>query len=168
MKRIKKFYQEHRIFIILLSIMLVGIILIVTILMQCFYSSGDTNDSEAGYGTRLENKDKYIIEDSRIYAYEAKLTNEENVKEAHLRIQGRIVYVKIEFQNDISIPDAENIASKSLEDFSEEEKTYYDFHFTLEKQKTETSDYFIISGAKNKTSNNVVWNNNRIVPEEEE
>ena len=168
MKRIKKFYKEDRIFIILLSIMLVGIMLIGTILMECFYSSGAGDDSLAKYGDRLEYIDEYPIEDSRIYSYETKLTNEENISEAHLTITGRIVYIKIIFQNDISLTDAQNISLKSLEDFSEEEKKYYDFHFTLEKPKTETSDSFIISGAKNKKSNTIVWNNNRVVPQEEE
>lgn len=168
MKRIKKFYKEHRVFIILLSIMLVGLILIATVLMQAFYSSGDSDDPEAQYGSRLENKDKYPIEDSRIYAYEAKLTSDENVSDAKLAITGRIVYIKIIFQNDITMTDAQNIAAKSLEDFSEEEKSYYDFQFTITKPATETSEYFITSGAKNKTSNIIVWNNNRLIPIEEE
>ena len=168
MKRIKKFYKEHRVFIILLSIMLVGLILIGTVLMQAFYSSGDSDDPNAKYGSRLENKDKYPIEDSRIYTYEANLTSNEFVSEAKINITGRIIYVKIMFQGDIAMTDAQNIAALSLEEFSEEEKSYYDIHFTIEKPATELSEYYKIMGAKNKTSNVIVWNNNRVVPVEEE
>ena len=166
MKSIQKFYKEHRVFIILFSVMLVGVILIFTILMQCFYSTGD-DDSIAKYGTRLENIDKYKIDDTRLSDYEAKIMTDKDVASAKAMITGRIIYVKITYQNEIDLLQAENIALKSLENFSEEEKKYYDIHFTLTKPKNETSDSFLISGAKNKTSTTISWNNNRIVEQEQ-
>ena len=59
------------------------------------------------------------------------------------------------------------IALKSLENFTEEEQSYYDFNYTLEQSKTEEKDGFFISGAKNKNGQGLVWNNNRIIEEQE-
>ena len=37
MKKIKQFYKEHRVFTILMAVVIVCVVLIVTILIQCFY-----------------------------------------------------------------------------------------------------------------------------------
>ena len=61
MKKIKRFYQEHRIFTILMAVVLVCMVLIITVLIQCFYV-GNGSDK---YGNRLEGIEKYKISESR-------------------------------------------------------------------------------------------------------
>ena len=63
----------------------------------------------------------------------------------------------------VDLETAKGIAAKSLENFSAEEKAFYHFNFTLKKNTVENAEGYIISGAKNKHSEAIVWNNNRKV-----
>ena len=66
MKKIKRFYKEHRVFTILMSIVIVCLILIITVLVQIFYF-GNGNDK---YGERLEGIDNVKISESKEDDYE--------------------------------------------------------------------------------------------------
>ena len=57
MKKIKRFYQEHRVFTILMAIVIVCLIIIATVLVQCFYV-GNGSDN---YGNRLDGIEKVEI-----------------------------------------------------------------------------------------------------------
>jgi hypothetical protein len=157
MKKLKKFYKEHRIFTILMSIVIVCLILITTILVQCFYVGNGSNK----YGDRLDGIDKVEISTSRQSDYEVNITNNQKVKSTDLQITGRIIYITIQFEEKVDLVEAESIAQKSLEAFSDEEKAFYDFNFTLKENSSANTEGFIISGAKNKNSSKIVWNNNR-------
>lgn len=163
MKKIAKFYKEHRIFMILMAIVIVCIVLIATVLIQCFYVGNGSNK----YGNRLENIENYKIDDIRVNESESKLLTNEKVNGAEIKITGRIIYVDLSFAEGVGLVEAQSIALKLLEDFSEEESKYYDFNFTLKQKATEQSDGFLISGAKNKNGNGLVWNNNREITKED-
>ena len=49
MKKLKRIYTEHRVFAILMALVIVCFVLIGTILVQCFYVGGNTDK----YGDRL-------------------------------------------------------------------------------------------------------------------
>lgn len=159
MKKIKKFYKEHRVFTILMAVVIVCVILIVTVLIQCFYV-GNGNDK---YGNRLEGIENYQISESRQNDFEHNQANNDKVKSVDLIITGKIIYITFQFQENVDLVEAESIALKSLEEFSEDEQNFYDFNITLKKKSTESSDGFIISGAKNKNGSGLKWNNNRQV-----
>jgi len=163
MKKIKRFYKEHRVFTILMAIVIVCLVLIITVLVQCFYVGNGTDK----YGTRLEGIENYEITDSRQSDFENNVANNEKVKSVKLIISGKIIYITIQFQEDVELNEAKNIAQKSLEQFSEEEQDFYDFNFTLKENSGTKSEGFIISGAKNKNGSGLVWNNNRQVTEAE-
>lgn len=146
-----------------MAIVIVCVVLIATILIQCFYIGNGTDK----YGNRLENIEKYELTEDRLKDIESKLIAEEKVSSANVIRTGRIVYIKITFTVDIELVEAESLALKSLENFTEEEQSYYDFNYTLEQSKTEEKDGFFISGAKNKNGQGLVWNNNRIIEEQE-
>ncbi len=163
MKKLGKFYKEHRVFTILMSIVIVCVVLIATVLFRLFY------DSKKGkYGDRLEGIEKVKLEEKRLDDMESKILAEKDVKVAEFNVQGKIVYITITFDGEESLVEAESTAQKSLEYFSEEEKAFYDFHFTLKKASTETDAGFLISGAKNKNGTGFSWNNNRPVTPKEE
>ena len=157
MKKLKRFYKEQRIFTILMSIVIVCVILISTILVQCFYVGNGSNK----YGDRLEGIEKVEISSSRQSDYKANLTNNTKVKSTDFMITGKIIYITIQFQEKVDLVEAESIAQKSLESFSDDEKAFYDFMFTLKENSSANTEGFIISGAKNKNSPKIVWNNNR-------
>lgn len=159
MNKIKRFYKEHRIFTILMAVVLVCIVLIATVLIQCFYV-GNGSDK---YGNRLEGIEKYKISTSRQKDFENNTANNEKVKSVDIEITGKIIYITMQIEPDVALVEAQSIAQKSLEEFSEEEKTFYDFNITLKQNSSDKSDGFIISGAKNKNGVGLVWNNNRQV-----
>lgn len=158
MKKIKRFFREHRVFTILMSLVLVCFILIGTLLIQVFY-----NGSADKYGNRLEEKENYPITEEELQNIEAEALKNESVKKADILISGRIVYVYLDFQGEIDLVTAQNEAVKILGLFDEAEKEYYDFMFDLAKEKTETSDGFNIEAAKNVGGNGLIWTNNNEV-----
>ncbi len=162
MKKIKRFYKEHRVFTILMSIVIVCLILIVTVLVQIFYF-GNGNDK---YGERLEGIENVRISESKENDYEKNMVATKKVKKCDLKVTGRIIYITMQFEENVELQEAKNIAQKSLEKFSDEEKAFYDFDFTLKKNTTDKVEGFLISGAKNKNGSGLSWNNNRQVIEE--
>lgn len=159
MNKIKRFYKEHRIFTILMAVVLVCVVLIATVLFQCFYV-GNGSDK---YGNRLEGIEKYKISSSRQKDFENNVANNEKVKSVDIQITGKIVYITMEIEPGVALVEAQSIAQKSLENFNEKEKGFYDFNITLKQGASDKGEGFIISGAKNKNGVGLVWNNNRQV-----
>lgn len=162
MKKIKKFLKEHRIFTMLMAIVVVCLVLIITVLVNVFYMGNGSNK----YGNRLEGVENVQISDSRQSDFENNIANNEKVKKVDIRVQGKIVYITMQIEPGIKIEEAKSIALKTLDEFSDEEKSFYDFNFTLKQNSTENSDGFLISGARNKNGTGLIWNNNRIVEKE--
>ena len=161
MKKLKRAYTEHRVFIILMSLVIICFVLIGTILFQCFYVGGNKDK----YGDRLEGIEKVKLDVKDI---ESKIVAEEIVKKATVTVTGKIVYFDIKFDVPTTLVEAQSIAQKSLDYFKDEEKKFYDFHYTLKEDSTEEAEGFLISGAKNKNGSGLVWNNNNPVEKSEE
>lgn len=164
MKKLKRIYTEHRVFAILMALVIVCFVLIGTVLMQCFYVGGNKDK----YGARLEGIEKVKLSNSFIKDVESKLVSEEMVKKAEIIVTGKIVYISMKFDAPTTLVEAQTMAQKSLEYFKEEEKNYYDFMFTLREDSTESSEGFLISGAKNINGSGLVWNNNSPITENTE
>ena len=86
MKKIKRFFKEHRIFTMLMAIVIVCMVVIITVLIQCFYVGNGTDM----YGNRLEGIEKYPISESRQSDFENNIANNDKVKSVDIRIQGKI------------------------------------------------------------------------------
>lgn len=159
MKNIKKFYKEHRVFTILMAIVIVCAILMITVLIQCFYVGNGKNK----YGNRLEGIENYEITESRQGDFENNVANNDKVKSVDIRVTGKIIYITMQFEDKVDLIEAQSIAQKSLEEFSDEEQNFYDFNITLKQSITANSEGFFISGAKNVNGSGLIWNNNRKV-----
>ena len=160
MKKLKRVYTEHRVFAILMALVIVCFVLIGTVLVQCFYV-GSNKDK---YGERLAGIEKVKIDTKDV---ESKIIVEEIVKKVEVKVTGKIVYITMKFDAPTTLVEAQSIAQKSLDYFDEAQKKFYDFHFTLKETATETDEGFIISGAKNKNGSGLVWNNNNPIVTEE-
>lgn len=162
MKKIKRFLKEHRIFTMLMAIVVVCIVLIITVLINVFYMGNGSNE----YGNRLDGIEEVKISKSKENDFENNVANNNKIKKVDLRVQGKIIYVTIEVETGVKLEEAEGIALKSLDNFNEKELAFYDFNFTLKQDATDNNDGFVISGAKNKNGTGLVWNNNRVVEED--
>lgn len=152
----KKLWKENRVLFILFVILIICLIAIVCVCLTFFYSK-DTSV----YGSRLDDIDKYPINDTFKKEYVSSLKDEEDISNATFKVQGRIIYVHVDFIDDVELDDAKKIIEDSLDSFSDDIKSYYDIEFMIKNNN------FNIIGAKNSVSKNVSWNNNRIVEEEE-
>lgn len=138
-------------------IIFVAIILIVGILV--FYLTIGQRGNK--YGDRLRGIEKISFTKKDKSKFVDALKNNEAVKSASIDIQGRIIYVIVDFNESISIDDARNIVSDSLSNLSDEVKGYYDINALItksdEKPNEDGKTQFPRSGYKKKTSGSIVW-----------
>ena len=160
MKKIKDIWRNNRVLFVLFIILIICFVAIVTVALTYFVGS-----EKSPYGNRLDNKvevpkdfEKNIINT---------LKEDEFIKEANVRLAIRTIYVTIDFENGISLEDAQDKALASLDLISEELLDYYDFNYILSQAKSEDNAGFTIMGARNSNGTGFVWNNNNI-PEEDE
>jgi hypothetical protein len=152
----KKLYSENKTLFILIVIALSCILISIILLFKYFYfGNGATK-----YGDRLDGIESVEITDDKESAIKSSIESNKIVDSASINISGKIVYIKITFKETASLVEAESVAVKSLDEFSDDEKAFYDFEFTLYQEATEKNEGFKIMGAKNVNGSNLVWNNN--------
>lgn len=158
----KKFYKENRVYVILMGVVLVCFIIIGIFLLKYFYyGSGATK-----YGNRLDGGETIEIKSKKEKSISTAIKENEKVSNAVVRAAGKIVYISIYVSSDTTLQDAENIAVKALDYFSDEEKAFYELQFFLKNENKDNG--FTISGSKSIGDASITWNNNTPVEKEEE
>ena len=135
----------------------------VGLLLKYFYFG----NGGSKYGDRLDGIEAAIISDDKKSEVVNSIKEGKNVKDATVTITGKIIYIRIAFEAGADLETSKSIAVKSLEQVSEEDKKFYDVHFTLISEKTDTNEGFTIMGAKNVNGTNLIWNNNNTVSDGE-
>ena len=144
------FIKSHKKLCIIGAIILVLIILLV-ILLKSF--SVDYSIDE--YGDRLDGIEKVEIKKSASDKLVSEIKEIESVNKVNYRLKGRLVYIEIEFNEGVTVDSAREIATKSLDYFTDKQKSYYDFDFILTSEKD--AEGFPELGSKHKTSDSIVW-----------
>ena len=85
---------------------------------------------------------------------------DELISDATFKTQGKIIYITLTFKDEVTLVEAQSKALASLANFEEKYQNFYDFHYTLKGNKTDTSEGFLVMGAKNVNGTGLVWNNN--------
>lgn len=144
------FIKSHKKLCIIGVVILVLIILLI-ILLKTF--SVDYSIDE--YGDRLDGIEKVEIKKSESDKLVSEIKEIESVKSVNYRLKGRLVYIEIEFNEGVNVDSAKEIATKSLDYFTDKQKSFYDFEFILTNEK-ETEGYPEL-GSKHKSSDSIVW-----------
>ena len=110
-----------------------------------------TNDK---YGNRLDGIEKVELTSKEKKSIISNLKENEEVKDASIRIQGKIIYINIKFNKDASLDKAKEIANKSLEEIDEKQLKFYDVGYFL---INEAEDGFILTGTKNAKLDEISW-----------
>ena len=152
MKNILRFIKKHSHLIV--GIIIVVFLVVIGIMAKNFFFP---NDAEAYYGTRLEGIDKVKISDKRKHEFKEEF--KESSKSITVRVQGRIIYLVIKVNDDISVDKARELSNKTLEKFSDDEKAYYDIQFMIGNDADK--DHFPIIGYKHHTKSGISWTKNR-------
>lgn len=147
----------------MLLIIIACVAISVGLLLKYFYFG----NGGSKYGDRLDGIEAVAISDDKKSEVVNSIKESKNVKDATVTITGKIIYIRIAFEAGADLETSKSIAVKSLEQFSEEEKKFYDVHFTLVSEKTDTNEGFTIMGAKNVNGTNLIWNNNNTVSDGE-
>ncbi len=147
-----KFIKKHTSMVV---IVLVFILIVVGLLVLKEIAFPEEN--EAIYGTRLEGiKNVPISKEKRnniIGAFK------DISPSTTVRVAGRIIYINVKVNGDVSRDTAKDYSNKSLEVFSEEEKNFYDIQFLIDNK--ENTAQFPIMGYKHHTNPDISWTKDR-------
>lgn len=147
-----KFIKKH--LHIIVGVIIIIFIAILAIMVKNFFFP---NDSEVYYGNRLEGIDKVKITNAK--KEEVKSVFNDSSKSVTVRLAGRIIYIDVKTNDDVSVDTARDLSNKALEKFSDEEKGYYDIQFLIDNEKDQ--DHFPIIGYKHHSKTAINWTKNR-------
>lgn len=152
----KGFIKKYKYYLILGIVILIFLIVMCVFAKDMFFTSGGDV-----YGNRLDGISENKLTTKETNTVKEELLKNEKVKEVKIRTQGKIVYLIIDFVKDTSLDNAKEIATKSLLNFDEKIKTFYDFNFSLtQTDNTDEESVFPTMGSKNCGATSIVWVNN--------
>lgn len=149
--------KRHKGLAIIGGLTLILLIVLFAIFSRMIFSTGKTE-----YGDRLKN----IVEIKKSVLDDVKKSTEEyeEVEEANVRIQGKIVYTVIKVTEATSKDKAKEIAAKTLEKYSKEVIDCYDFEFIINQKEQldeEGNDKsYTIAGTKHPNKESISWTKN--------
>ena len=113
--------------------------------------------SSGKYGNRLEGINDVVISKDTYTEVKEEVMDTELVSDVSVRLQGKIVYTTIILNSDTKESKAKEIASATLDNYSEEELAFYDFSYFL-KWEGEEEDT-VITGNKHHGLEEISWIN---------
>ena len=151
--KIKELIVHHK---LLFTICLLAFIIII-VMLYIFFSVfiGGTNK----YGNRLSGIEKVEISTKDLNEVASFLEEKDEVSKASARIQGKIIYIHIEYGSEVGLDRAKEIANETLEKFDQDEKSFYDigYYLTQEQKEGEENTGFVVTGTKNAKLDSISW-----------
>ena len=151
----KKFILKYKYYLLIGAFILIFLIILAILAKDMFFSSGGDV-----YGNRLEGIENYKVTEEIKNKVTEELKKDEKVNSATIRVQGKVIYVSIDYIKDVSLDNAKEIATKSLQNFTDEIKSFYDIQYMLTQKEVEESELFPTMGSKNVKATTIVWINN--------
>ncbi len=153
-KKLKAFYKRNRVYSILMIISIICIIAVIVGVATYFLRQ----TSKDKYGDRLEGIEKVAISKEKIKSIEDHVATNEIVDSTEIDIEGKIVYITIEV-NGGTHADIDAIAQDSLTQFSDDEKAFYDIHYTIDKKNITTGEIYPYMGSLKAGNTMIKWTN---------
>ena len=150
MKKILKWIKKNTGLFIVFILTLILLIFIMVIFVKLLVSNSSNK-----YGNRLDGIEEVKIASDTYDEVEKEIMDTELAEEANIRLQGKIVYTTIILKSDTSTEKAKEIATNTLDNYSEEELSFYDFSYFL-KWEGEESDT-VITGNKHHDLDSITW-----------
>lgn len=162
MKKIKKLWMENRVLFVLFTIVIICACIILGVMLNYFFGATKSN-----YGDRLNGIENVEVTDEIKNNFLSTMKSDEMISDADIHVSGKIIYISFSFNIGVSLVEAQSKALASLQAFEQDYLDFYDFHFTLKEEASESGEGFLIMGSKNVNGSGLVWNNNTEVPTEE-
>ena len=150
LEKIKNWIKNNKGFSVIILLALVLVIILIIIFISLLKSNSSNK-----YGNRLDGIEDVKIATEVYDGVKEEVMATEAVEEVTTRLQGKIVYTTIILKEDTSVDKAKEIASNTLDNYSEEELGYYDFSFFL-KWTTDDGDK-VITGNKHHSMDSITW-----------
>lgn len=150
MKKILKWIKKNTgLFIVFLLTFI--LLIFITVIFVKLLMGGSSNK----YGNRLDGIEEVKISNDTYDEVKTEITDTELAEEINIRLQGKIVYTTIVLKSETSSDDAKELASNTLDNYTEDELKFYDFSFFL-KWEGEESDT-VITGNKHHDIDEITW-----------
>jgi len=150
LERIKNWIKNNKGFTVIIVLALVLVIILAIIFISLM-----KGNSSNKYGNRLDGIEDVKIEKEVYDGIKEEVMATELVEEVSTRLQGKIVYTTIILKSDTSDSKAKEIASNTLDNYTEEQLKYYDFSYFL-KWTTEEGNK-VITGNKHCNMDSITW-----------
>ena len=147
-KKIKNWANRNKGLAIIIALTIVLLLILLIIFLQMLI--GGSSDK---YGNRLDGIDKVKISNETFEGVKKEVTDTELTEDVSTRVQGKIVYTTITLKSDTSKDKAKEIASATLDNYSEDELKFY------LKWKGEEGDT-VVTGNKHHSLDSITWTNN--------
>lgn len=162
MEKIKELWNRNRVLIVLVIIVLTCFCIMGVVMVKYFFG-GNTSS----YGDRLDDiKDMPFKEEDQQTLINA-IKENDIVSDVSINVKGKIIYIRILFNEKASLDTAKAVAAKSVESISADYQSKYDLEYTLVQESNEAVAGFTIMGAKNINRTVLIWNNNTPVKDKE-
>ena len=152
-KKNKSNRSENIVLVVLILILLGSFAGIGFLFYKYFYAGVSSNK----YGDRLDGIENYPLPSTFHSDVESLYKEESSINKVVTNVQGKIIYIDIDFKEAVKVETAETLASKALEKIGENNLTFYDVQFILTYSGDGENNNFPIFGAKKATSLKVVW-----------
>lgn len=147
-----KFIKKH-------TSLVVGIAIFILVLIGFFILKSVLFPSEAKaiYGNRLEGIEKVKITD----ATKKKITDKlaDKTSKAEVRVAGKLIYIDMTVVGDVDVNTAKALATSTLDEFSDAEKSFYDIQAIISSDTNTTQ--FPIIGYKHHSKTAFNWTKDR-------
>ena len=146
--------QDNTMLLILLGILFVCFAMIGFLFYKYFYSGISTSK----YGdSRLEGIENYKLSETLGDDVASVYKDTKSVGTTNVTVEGRVIYITIDFVESVKVDTAKDLAIKSLDKIGEENLKYYEVQYILTYSGEAENTNFPVFGMKNVNSLKVVW-----------
>ena len=151
----KKFIKNNKLIVITFIICVIFVILVFAVKLTFF-----PNEGAAIYGDRLDGIEEVEITDDEQDDIVSALEEKEEVGNASCDIQGRILNVLINVNDEVEVNSAKALTSSIIENLEEDQTSYYDIQVFISKDNEEDTTFPII-GYKHQDKDEFSWTKDR-------
>ena len=152
-KNRRKNRQDNTMLIILILILIVCFSVIGVLFYKYFYAGV----SASKYGNRLDGIENYKLSETLEDDISGLYTKESSVGTTTVNVEGKIIYINMDFKESVKTDKAKTLAVKALDKIGKENLTFYEVHFILTYSGKEKNSNYPLFGSKNSNSTKVVW-----------
>ncbi len=158
MKKLKKFWQENSVLLVLFLI-LVACLIAITIVVFTYF----VGDSNSKYGDRLEGIEDHVFDKKMQDDIENKIKEDTAITDVNIEVSGKGIYITMNFDPKTTLVEAQSKALASLETIDADIQSFYDIQFLIQAEATDETEGFKLMGSHNVAgTGGIVWNNNTV------